>query len=1021
MTAWWMGLWTSRALAGDSGCALGCDPLAEDARAAWADAREQDGCGVEANIARGWLDDVRTPPTQRDACTERVPGEQALLRALVDAPDPATLDTARQALVRHVATHLPALGPAPRRDAALRIVALAPDQPDVVQAAAGALWSAGDAAAARHLYQALAARLDVDEEVRTALASLAWDASDLDETVRWLDTLPPDAPRVAELRAEVARRARREAAETHLTKLPPREARRAIEALVHDAPHEVALLLALARAERADGAPDEAERTLARARAMAPLDPWVTVAEADLLLARGATAEARDKLDTLPKDVDAKVRAVADMLRANALRAAGDAERGAGRHGAALLKYAESLALVDDPWTRIGMAGVYVATQTWPEARATYEAVTATTPPFEGPEDDRPTAALREIAIRGHAGVLEATGNVSAALAELDALVTARPSEANRAQRDAVAARMAVAYLDALRRTGHLDEAGEGLKELAMERADDADVQAALAAARLDAGDARGAVQAALFALRQDPAHAWAVDTLARAAEPCHCVREAIAWVEAARLAHAERAVVHLPRLRVLAAIESADVDKRRHRRDLARATLREAQASMPDDAQAWRALGEAWQRQGRSRRARTCMTRASALAPRDPTVAWAHAKLLKRQHRARAARAVLDAAGVAPEVKPSQEPAATTSERHVPEPETRARVAGTPASAVLFRSGLPGVQRTLAVWTPVTATLHARHGGQWGVEAVPIQVEDGVSTDRGVSVSASWRSAPAGSLQAAARVGTSPLGFSGGAYPVGAASLRLGTDTVTIDVMAARVPLHESLPAWAGAVDPTEGRRYGGVSFAHAGLGLGAAGEVADAGVLGRGGVVSGVLMAPNPRGEVIAWLGGQGGGPKVRARVGAELLGHANRDQADAFRAGGGAYYSPPLFGAATLRADAAWDLPRLRVCVGARGGAQYATGIDSAWFAAGTRPVFGARIALGRPSPRHRVELRAEALHVLGGGGVLPWTQATGAFTWRVGADRDEATLTPDAASPLSTSGPWGAGVAAAEVPC
>jgi hypothetical protein len=62
-------------------------------------------------------------------------------------------------------------------------------------------------------------------------------------------------------------------------------------------------------------------------------------------------------------------------------------------------------------------------------------------------------------------------------------------------------------------------------------------VHAALAEVRLAAGDPKGAVRSSLLALRAAPAHDWAVDTAARAAEGCGCAREVAAWVEAASIA----------------------------------------------------------------------------------------------------------------------------------------------------------------------------------------------------------------------------------------------------------------------------------------------------------------------------------------------------------------------------------------------------------------------------------------------------------------------------------------------------
>jgi hypothetical protein len=227
------------------------------------------------------------------------------------------------------------------------------------------------------------------------------------------------------------------------------------------------------------------------------------------------------------------------------------------------------------------------------------------------------------------------------------------------------------------------------------------------------------------------------------------------------------------------------------------------------------------------------------------------------------------------------------------------------------------------------------------------------------------------------------------------------------------RVPVHDSLPAWSGGIDPANGERYGAVSHAWVGAATGWGGAHVDAGALGRAGYVGGLSMEPVRRIEAVVWAGGLIGDGEGGLRSGVEGAAMLHDRQADAFARGSGAFYSPPRFASGALRLGGHWRPRTLGVCGSVAGGALIADGEDSMWFSAGVRPMGRGTVGM-RLDAAHalRVSMDANLLQV-----GASWRQTSGML--RVTIGRQVSGVGADAA--LSTFGPPGAGIVATEEPC
>ena len=1026
----------------DWALALAAEPehLAE-AMEALAMLRDDLVVGEEANVALGHLADRPHPTAGSDPALAAARARASLAAsdtkqavALIHGALGATSfpadrqmlsDLLVEALVRDADIHRADGDLASARTSALMALAMRPDEEWVEKGAAGLLWEMGEQGGARALYLRVVETDPTDLDARVSAAALAWWAGEAEACEALLVAVPPDREDVRALRAQMARVLRLDASRAIFAEPDPVIGEARFRALLEEDPREPAFLLGLADALVRQGRIDEAFPIIRDAATLAPRDPWPILAEVNALAAGGELEEARERLADLPVSLPDEARVEAAKVRARVLRAGADEERGAGRLGAALIRYTEAAHLDPNPWNLIGLASLYAERGEEAEALALFERV-----------EREAKGSAREVAIRGRAGVLEATGRQQDARDVLEALFAQAPTETNRAALEGLAERIAVSEADALRRDGDLAGAESLVGQMAMRDSGSADVLAALAAIRLDRGDAAGAVATAIRAFTRDPVNAWALDTARRAARSCGCAATVVPYFRVAATSGSKEAKARLPGLRASAAAERANALIEQGRPRLAVAELAGATADAQDDAGALLLVARAWDRLGRHRKARAAYTRAIALEAsnveavlvgaeverralqlddaervlregwertKHPAIAQALARIRMARGHARAALSGLDGL-------PKEE-----AERLRTEILQTTRPWASPGLAMVRSSGAPDTLGQVAWLVPVDLGLPPIGTVATQVEAVFVDVDDGAHRDSGVAPSLAFSTPDSKPLAASVRVGTSPIGFAGGVYPTWNAGLRVHpASAVTLGVESGRVPLADSVASWAGQRDALTGVMFGSASFTWAG-GLLSWGSPAggDAGFIGRAGWADGLSMEPDARADAAVWAGHDIGDTHRGVRLGVEGVFQANDHQADAFEEGGGAYWSPPLFGGGSARVDVRWHGGILGMCGAASAGIQHATGEDTPWFAAGTLFTTNGRAAVS-------VDLGGAWRLDLAG----TWLTAGPTWNQETGILRIGWGVTPrpwNAASPLSTLSVPGGGLLYTGNPC
>ncbi len=837
----------------------------------------------------------------------------------------------------------------------------------------GLLWQMGHAEPALDAYRRAYTVDPLDRDAAIAVARLSAQLGRHGEASAVLAALPVDAPEVRGLREDVLRNTSAQAARERAA-MDPNGAIEQWKELIARWPKDALFMHGLADTYLQVGRPEEALAIQRAAVAFDPADPWNRIGEIASLMALDRRAEATERLDALPPDLPAEAARVRDRVRGQLLREAGDRARTAGDDQAAWSAYREAYALDPDLWTTVALAGALVGRGEYAEALVLYtraEALGATQQAVD------PKVDL--VVTRGRAGTLEAMGRGPSALALLEALLARRtePEIALEAEtaRDALAARLAVARADALRRDGSLTEAEASLAELALENGRQPGVQAAWAALLLDRRRPAEALDAAARALRQEPLNPWALQIAEDAGRACGCSARVIPLLRVATAAGGGTAMgARLRRAEVAAASESAiALAKRRHPMAAAR-RLREAAAlagsGAGSDVKSLLLVADAERTLRRPLRALALLERALADTPGDIDAVLALSDLLAERGRWRAAITRLEAAWQATQDPAERarvaEPLAALRARHLPRSATGllnrsevirseiTRPAIAPAAGergaiatvgvgMLQRAGVDGVGRELVVYVPVHVGTAPMGPVRGDIEAVLVRVTDGVETISGIAPSVGVTTPLSRPWAAWARIGTSPLGFPDPAYPVWHLAGRgQPVPALALGVESGRAPVLDSLASWAGDADPFTGDRYGTVHHTWLGgwVGLGAPWGT-DAGILSRLGESAGVGLEPVGRFEVVTWLGQRIGSARRSVRIGAEGVAFSYERQVDGFQSGQGAFYSPPIFGVATGRLDARWHGlgDRVALCGGVGAGMQYAGGGPSPYFAPGT----------------------------------------------------------------------------------
>ncbi|MDP2310745.1 MAG: tetratricopeptide repeat protein [Pseudomonadota bacterium] len=895
----------------------------------------------------------------------------AAASAVVHAPDEATraeqLDALAGLLLASANAQKAAGSPATARTSALVALAVRPDAPPVLHAVAGVLWQEGRREAALALY-AHAADLDpADLDARVCAAQLTLALGRDEEVEGWLAQLPADAPQASALRETLLqeRQARAARAETD-----PGVAEAQWKLLIARWPRDARFLHGLADVYLGTGRSEEALAIQRAAVSLDPDDPWNRFGLIQALLALGRTADAVEALDALPETVPVDVARERDRLRARLSREAGDRAREAGDLVAAQRHYEASYALEPEVWTSIALAGTLVAVGDPAGGLVRFREALAS---------DGDDGVVDTVASNGEAGALEALGQGPAALAVLEALAARRPEADTEQAREELRARIAVAEADALRRDGRLAEAEKALAELAVEVGNQPMVQAAWAALLLDLRRPKDAVIAAGRALQREPQNQWALDVAREAGRACRCsARVAPLFQVAIASGGPPTLAAELRWVRVAAATEAALSAQAKHRAQKATDAMREAATLAGDDAQSLVILAAGEKSFGRPGRAHRALTRAHAADPANVEAIVALAEDLAARGRWGAAigmaeraweadpdsrlaelltrlRAARPGAGPRRAEAAARNPAKTTiaAPFEGPKPPPDRGVVATVGFGVLLRSGVSGIGKELATYVPIHLGPPPIGPVRLDVEAVLLRVENGVDTSWAVAPSLGISTPDALPWGAWGRLGTSPIGFSEGAYPVWhvGGRGRLGAP-LAFGVETGRAPLLDSYASWVGAADLSTGEPFGHVHHTWFGgwAGVGAPWGT-DVGLLGRLGQSEGIGLDPVGRAEVVAWVGQRIGTPQNNVRIGGEGVAFSHQKQVGGFGSGQGAFYSPPIYAVATGRIDVRWHGlgERLSVCGGVGAGMQHAGGGSSLYFAPGSAFTHNGRLSV------------------------------------------------------------------------
>jgi hypothetical protein len=193
--------------------------------------------------------------------------------------------------------------------------------------------------------------------------------------------------------------------------------------------------------------------------------------------------------------------------------------------------------------------------------------------------------------------------------------------------------------------------------------------------------------------------------------------------------------------------------------------------------------------------------------------------------------------------------------------------------------------------------------------------------------------------------VGSSPIGFEGAPYLVGAA--RVGfrpAPAWNVGWEVARAPRTDTRAAWVGTVFPETRQLYGRVSHVWTAVEASAGGVGWDLGGVARVGYVEGIGVAPNPMAETVAWTGRTFGDPSARVqarfvRVGVDGIAMSYERREDGLVPGQGGYFSPGFFGSAMARVSGVSAGRGRALCGGLALGVRHQSAGDNVFDATGT----------------------------------------------------------------------------------
>ncbi len=895
--------------------------------------------------------------------------EEALRAGLRVARDAASWSSRLEELSRFMMIAAEADKAAGRGESAIEryqlAAALTHDHAAALTGLAGALWAAGDLRGAERAY-ARAAQASPDQpDILLARIHLLQSLDALEEARMLIIQSGQSDPGIRALEQELeigirARPAREAAAAGRVEEAAERYRR-----LELDYPGSPLLLHELADVLLRSARYEEAAVTYARAQRAAPDDPWLRLGEVSARINLGELAAARSILSALSAGGDLRVEAAIRDASVSLRRGEAAAAMAAGRDEEALGIYAELYAETpSDPWTLLGIAGLYGRDLQPDLAYAFYQAAW-----LQDPTDP----ALQ----RGRISALISMGQLEDARLAAAALVASHPSEEHillvrsidRAQflrrvRDAVA-------------IGRIELAEEQLLTRLAAQPDDTDSRALYAELLLARGEAEAAMEQALLVLDAQPDSPAALGvlriagaSLSRSAE----VRDRFITADA------DWTRAELPLLELTVTTESVVALSSSGRHRDAVAGLEDAQRRQGNaEPRRWVILGSAWLALSEPTRAQGAFEVALSLAPGDPDAVRGLAGALQAQGRGRDALALVTAqwratrdprigtelAGLhrqlghraeaaALDAEIAAQPAVQTHHRlprldpppgqPVPEPPEAVASLSLPDAAAqpisrvgwdvgagqIGRPGEVGVQQLTARFSALAAEVRTDGPLTLGAEVVPLQVSDGETITSGTALSGLVMLG-GDALTASARLGTTPLGFFDTPRLMwrGALSGSISGDFIA-ELETARAPITDSTTSWLSGVTDT----WVGGQLIYA--------PEAELGLLGRFGEATGGDIGTLPWEQALVWgLWPIQTQDQLTLKAWVEGMAMLHDRQIDGFDAGQAGVFSPRGYYAAAGRLVGDWrsEDDRLGACGVVGLGPQYILGEETLYLGPGT----------------------------------------------------------------------------------
>ena len=663
---------------------------------------------------------------------------------------------------------------------------------------------------------------------------------------------------------------------------------------------------------RATGQPAAALLAYQQAALLDPADPWAPFGRCATLAELQQRAEAFACLWSLPPAADPLLQRLARQVYGGLLRAEAQAKLQAGALDEARAAAASAVQVEPDLWGHLLLGGVALAQDQPADALAAFEAALR----FQPGQTD---------AERGRLAALFALGRFD----EVEALARGLRADPEAA---AWGRRSALTRAEAEARAGDLGAARRRLDRCATELGADAGLRLAQGAYAAQAGDPAAAFAFAAQSIQTaDTFDLGAARLLVDAARST-----GQSGVAAALLQDRPGAAPLVAAARLDAALHAAEVASGAARA----AALRQVARSLKTEPvpEGWRRLGEALLADQQPRAA------LEAFAAAGPDEADARRGAARAHLALGAPAAALDA------IEGLETPAdgllRAEAALQTGDPYgARAIVDGLPAGAptwvqvsaarlraTALREAGPGVQGSLVLAqrgrpdevAPLQVlALPLRLSQPWGrlrlsAGATAIQLADGAGEDRGLSVSAGLSTPSRAAWSGQAEIGLSPIGFLGGAYPVGEFRLdrRLGAGLI-LRGEGRRIPRADSRTAWASTVyEPTQ-QRVGRLSDVQGGLSLLASQGAEDAGLRLVAGYLEGYGIAPVPTTEANLWLGHRLAPGPADLRLGLDALSLTAARSLAAVEPGQGGAFTPRSFVSVGGRLDGALEPGALRLC--------------------------------------------------------------------------------------------------------